>query len=334
MSVLEVKSLKTQFNTSSGTVNAVDGVSFHVNEHEIVGIVGESGCGKSVTQLSVTQLVASPPGKILGGEVLFEGKNLLDYAANSPEMRDVRGGKISMIFQEPMTSLNPSMTVNNQLSEIMRLHMGLNKKQARARAIELLKMVGIPAPESRVDDYPHQMSGGMRQRVMIAMGLACNPKLIIADEPTTALDVTTQAVLLELMKDMVDQFNTSLIIVTHNLGIVARYAHRIYVMYAGRVIETGTTKEIFSNPKHPYTRGLMRCIPRLDDQSGKRLHPIQGMPPNLIDMPETCAFYPRCEYRCDECLQQAMPRLTDERGKHEAACFRKLEEMEYGSSET
>lgn len=325
MSVLEVKNLRTQFNTNDGIVNAVDGVSFHVNEHEIVGIVGESGCGKSVTQLSVVQLIASPPGKIVGGEVLLEGKNLLDYAANSPEMRNVRGGKISMIFQEPMTSLNPSMTIGHQLSEIMSLHLKLNKSQVRTRSIELLKLVGIPAPASRVDDYPHQMSGGMRQRVMIAMGLACNPKLIIADEPTTALDVTTQAVLLELMKDMVDRFNTSMVIVTHNLGIVARYAHRIYVMYAGRVVETGTTKEIFSNPKHPYTRGLLRCIPRLDIRGEQRLHPIPGMPPNLINMPETCAFYPRCEYRCDECLQRAMPRLTDRGGTHEAACFRDLE---------
>lgn len=330
--LLEVKNLKTQFNTDAGIVKAVDGVSYHVNENEIVGIVGESGCGKSVTQLSVMQLVASPPGKIVEGEILFEGKDLLQYSSDSPEMRDIRGGKISIIFQEPMTSLNPVMTVNNQLSEVMRLHMGLSREEARNRAIELLGMVGIPAPESRVDDYPHQFSGGMRQRVMIAMGLACNPRLIIADEPTTALDVTTQAVLLELMKDMVMKFNTSMVIVTHNLGIVARYAHRIYVMYAGRVVETGTTKEIFGKPSHPYTIGLLSCIPRLDDTEKKKLVPIEGLPPNLVNMPETCAFLPRCPYRTEQCEKEPWPALRQIEGRHAAACFVNMEDKSDGVS--
>src|SRR5512139_2577241 len=244
--LLEVKNLETQFKTEAGLVKAVDGVSYHINEHEIVGLVGESGCGKSVSQLSILQLIPSPPGKIAGGEVWFEGEDLLKYPANGSKMRDIRGSKISMIFQEPMTSLNPVLSINQQLSEAMQLHLGFNKADARKRAIELLKLVGIPAAESRVDDYPHQFSGGMRQRVMIAMALACNPRLIIADEPTTALDVTTQAVLLELMKGLVSQLDSSLVLVTHNLGVVARYAHRIYVMYAGRIVETGPTKEIFA----------------------------------------------------------------------------------------
>ena len=271
--LLEVKNLETQFKTEAGLVKAVDGVSYHINEHEIVGVVGESGCGKSVSQLSVMQLIPSPPGKIAGGEVWFEGKDLLKYAANGSEMRDIRGSKISMIFQEPMTSLNPVLSINQQLSESMQLHLGLNKADARKRAIELLKMVGIPAAEGRIDDYPHQFSGGMRQRVMIAMGLSCNPKLIIADEPTTALDVTTQAVLLELMKDLVNRFNTSLVLVTHNLGVVARYAQRIYVMYAGRIVESGTTKDIFAHPRHPYTIGLLKCVPRLDEDQEQKVGP-------------------------------------------------------------
>jgi peptide/nickel transport system ATP-binding protein len=251
--LLEVKNLKTQFNTESGLVRAVDGVSYHINEREIVGLVGESGCGKSVSQLSVMQLIPTPPGKIAGGEIIFEGKDLLQFSANGREMREVRGGRIAMIFQEPMTSLNPVFSIGDQIGEAMQLHLKLSAAQARKRSIELLRMVGIPAAESRLDDYPHQFSGGMRQRVMIAIAFSCNPKLLIADEPTTALDVTTQAVLLELMKDMVRDFNTSLVIVTHNLGVVARYADRICVMYAGRIVESGTTKDIFSHPRHPYT---------------------------------------------------------------------------------
>lgn len=319
--LLQVKNLQTRFNTEAGKVKAVDGVSFHVKEHEIVGFVGESGCGKSVTQLSIMQLIPNPPGRIIGGEVWFEGKDLLRYDSNGPEMRSVRGSKISMIFQEPMTSLNPVLTVNEQICESMELHLGLSKTNAKKRAIELLKIVGIPAAEKRVDDYPHQFSGGMRQRVMIAMALSCNPKLIIADEPTTALDVTTQAVLLELMKDLVNRFNTSLVLVTHNLGVVARYAQRIYVMYAGRIVEAGPAKDIFANPQHPYTKGLLRCVPRLDEPRDKKLVPIEGLPPNLIRMPPTCAFLPRCPYRVKKCEKSHWPHLTRVGEQHLAACF-------------
>jgi peptide/nickel transport system ATP-binding protein len=327
--LLEVKNLQTQFNTDDGIVKAVDGVSYHVNKNEIIGLVGESGCGKTVSQLSVMQLI-SKPGKITGGEVLFEGTDLLKYPANGPEMRAVRGGKISIIFQEPMTSLNPTMTINRQISETMQLHLGLSKKEARDRSIELLKMVGIPAPESRVDDYPHQFSGGMRQRVMIAMGLSCNPKLIIADEPTTALDVTTQAVLLELMKDLVERFNTSMVLVTHNLGIVARYAQRIYVMYAGRVVESGPTKEIFARPGHPYTIGLLKSVPRLSDPKGKRLVPIPGITPNLVNLSETCAFLPRCPYCTKRCKEEPWPKLVKTREDHEVACYVNMEDKVNG----
>jgi len=326
--LLEVKNLRTQFKTEAGLVKAVDGISYHINENEIVGVVGESGCGKSVSQLSVLQLIPSPPGKIAAGEIWFEGKDLLQYAANGPEMRAIRGSKISMIFQEPMTSLNPVLSINQQLSESMQMYLGLNKAGARKRAVELLKMAGIPAAEGRIDDYPHQFSGGMRQRVMIAMGLSCNPNLIIADEPTTALDVTTQAVLLELMKDLVNRFNTSLVLVTHNLGVVARYAQRTYVMYAGRIVESGTTKEIFAHPRHPYTVGLLKCVPRLDEARNRKLVPIEGLPPNLVRMPPTCAFLPRCPYHIEQCRQEPWPSLTTVRDKHAAACFVNLEDKD------
>jgi peptide/nickel transport system ATP-binding protein len=328
--LLEVKNLETQFKTEAGLVKAVDGVSYYINEHEIVGLVGESGCGKSVSQLSIMQLIPSPPGKIAGGEVWFEGKDLLQYAPHSQEMRSIRGAKISMIFQEPMTSLNPVLSVNQQLSESMQMHLGLNKADAREKAIELLKMVGIPAAEGRIDDFPHQFSGGMRQRVMIAMGLSCNPRLIIADEPTTALDVTIQALLLELMKDLVSKFSTSLVLVTHNLGVVARYAQRIYVMYAGRIVESGTTKEIFAHPRHPYTVGLLKCVPRLDEPRNRKLVPIVGMPPNLVRMPPTCAFLPRCPYRIEQCKKEPWPPLRTVGDKHEAACFVNLEDNDRG----
>ena len=243
--LLAVKNLRTRFNTEGGVVKAVDGVSYHIDEQEIIGLVGESGCGKSVSQLSVMQLI-STPGEIVGGEVIFEGRDLLKFEANGAEMRSIRGAKIAMIFQEPMTSLNPVLTINQQLTEMLGLHLGMSKEAARKRAVELLNAVGIPSAEKRVDDYPHQFSGGMRQRVMIAMALSCIPKMLIADEPTTALDVTTQAQLFELMKDMVERFDASLIIVTHNLGVVARYAQRIYIMYAGRIVEAGTPRIYFA----------------------------------------------------------------------------------------
>jgi peptide/nickel transport system ATP-binding protein len=318
--ILKVNNLVTQFKTESGLVKAVDGLSYYIDEQEIIGLVGESGCGKSVSQLSVMQLI-SAPGEIVGGEVVFEGKNLLEYEANGPQMRAVRGAKIAMIFQEPMTSLNPVLTIGQQLTEMLVLHMKMSDDAARKRAIELMGMVGIPAAESRIDDYPHHFSGGMRQRVMIAMGLSCNPKILIADEPTTALDVTTQAQLLEMMKDMVQHFRASLVIVTHNLGVVARYAQRIYIMYAGRIVESGTTKDIFGSPRHPYTIGLLQCIPRLDEEEGTKLVPIEGLPPNLINMPPTCAFLPRCSYKVEKCYKEPWPELTPVNGNHFIRCY-------------
>jgi len=323
--LLRVENLKTQFHTDSGLVKAVDGISYHIDELEIIGLVGESGCGKSVSQLSVMQLI-NAPGKIVGGEVIFEGRDLLKLKAHGPEMRSVRGAKIAMIFQEPMTSLNPVLTINQQLTEMLELHLGMSSKEARERVIELLGMVGIPSAKSRVDDYPHQFSGGMRQRVMIAMALSCNPEILIADEPTTALDVTTQAQLLELMRDMVEQFKASLVIVTHNLGVVARYAQRIYIMYAGRIVEEGTTKDIFGNPRHPYTIGLLKCIPRLDEEEGRKLVPIKGLPPNLINMPPTCAFLPRCSYNIERCSQEPWPPLKHLHDQHYISCYADTEE--------
>jgi peptide/nickel transport system ATP-binding protein len=325
--LLEVKNLKTQFKTDSGLVKAVDGVSYHINEQEIVGLVGESGCGKSVSQLSVMQLIF-PPGKITGGEVLFEGQDLLKFEANSPEMRSIRGGKIAMIFQEPMTSLNPVLTLGRQLTEMPQLHLGMSKEAARKRAVDLISMVGIPGvdAERRLDDYPHQFSGGMRQRVMIAMGLSCYPKVLIADEPTTALDVTTQAQLLELMKGIIQQSKTSLVIVTHNLGVVARYVHRLYIMYAGRIVESGTCKDIFGHSRHPYTIGLLRSVPRLDEPEGRKLVPINGLPPNLINMPPTCAFLPRCAYKIQKCLEEPWPDLTEVHENHWVRCYVNTEE--------
>ena len=323
--LLRVNNLITQFKTESGLVKAVDNMSYYIDEQEIIGLVGESGCGKSVSQLSTMQLISSP-GEIAGGEVIFEGRDLLKYEKNGPEMRSIRGAKIAMIFQEPMTSLNPVLTIGQQMMEMLELHLKMNRDAARQRAIELLTMVGIPSAANRIDDYPHNFSGGMRQRVMIAMGLSCNPKILIADEPTTALDVTTQAQLLELMQDMVRRFQTSLVIVTHNLGVVARYAQRIYVMYAGRIVESGTTKEIFGNPLHPYTLGLLKSIPRLDEEEGRKLVPIDGLPPNLINMPPTCAFLPRCTYRLDRCMEEPWPPLTEASAGHYVSCYANTKE--------
>jgi len=319
--ILEVKNLKTHFRTERGLVKAVDGISYYINEHEVIGLVGESGCGKSVSQLSVMQLIPTPPGEIVGGEAIFEGQDLLKFKAHGDEMRSIRGAKISMIFQEPMTSLNPVLTIEQQLTEPLMLHLKMDKQAARERSIELLKLVGIPDAEVRLSDYPHQYSGGMRQRIMIAMALSCNPMIIVADEPTTSVDVTTQAQLLELMMDMVNRFKTSLVIVTHNLGVVARYASRIYVMYAGRLIESGTSKDIFGNPRHPYTIGLMKSVPRLDEPMGKKLIPIVGLPPNQINMPPTCAFLPRCTYAVDRCKREPWPELKLIEGQHYTACY-------------
>jgi oligopeptide/dipeptide ABC transporter ATP-binding protein len=325
--LLSVENLKTYFHTYRGLVKAVDGVSFHIDEKEIIGVVGESGCGKSVTMLSVLQLISSPPGEIVDGRVIFEGQNLLDYRPRGDAMSAIRGAKIAMIFQEPMTSLNPVLTIGRQLTESLEAHLHMELQAAKERAIELLKLVGIPDMRRCLDAYPHQFSGGMRQRVMIAMALSCNPNILIADEPTTAVDVTTQAQLLELMQDMVTQFNTSLIIVTHNLGVVARYAARIYVMYSGRIVESGLADDIFLNPLHPYTIGLLKCVPQLGEtREQRKLVPIKGLPPNLINMPPYCAFLPRCTYCQDRCRQKPWPQLKLIEGQHYIACLRDVGE--------
>ena len=324
--LLEINDLRTHFFTQDGVVKAVDGVSYDLEEGEILGIVGESGCGKSVSALSIMRLVANPPGRIVGGEVLFDGEDVLKL--DDVDMRHIRGNRIAMVFQEPMTSLNPVLTVGRQLTETLELHQKMNKEEARNRSIELLRTVGIPDAESRIKDYPHQFSGGMRQRVMIAIALSCNPRLIIADEPTTALDVTIQAQILELMQGLSKEFGTALIVITHNLGVVARYADRVNVMYAGKIVETGTAEEIYHNPKHPYTIGLLKSVPRLDEAMKTRLDPIDGMPPDLVNLPAGCSFAPRCKYSNDNCLQET-PTLNTVAGIHMSAClrFKELDEL-------
>lgn len=324
--LLEVRNLKTSFFTANGEVKAVNDVSYHVDEQEVVAIVGESGCGKSVTQMSTLQLVQDPPGRIIGGQVLFKGQDLLRYGARSREMRAIRGAEISMIFQEPMTSLNPVFTVGQQLSQVIRVHTGAGKKEAWEEGVRALERVGIPDAAARMKNYPYQMSGGMRQRVMIATAIACRSDLIIADEPTTALDVTTQAQVMELLISVVQELKTALIIVTHNLGLVTRYADRIYVMYAGRIIESGTTEQIMKHPRHPYTVGLLGSVPSLSDDREKELQPIQGAPPVVIDLPDRCAFLPRCPYASEKCRNHGMPSLrsTGTQG-HCTACYLDLE---------
>ena len=318
--LLEVQDLRVSFFGSTGEVKAVGGVSYHVNKGEIIAVVGESGCGKSVTQMSTLQLIQPPRGRIMGGKILLEGENLLNYAADSKEMQAIRGAKISMIFQEPMTSLNPVFTIGAQISEVIRLHTHASAKEAWEKGVEALAAVGIPEPEARMKNYPFEMSGGMRQRVLIAIAVACKSKLIIADEPTTALDVTTQAQVMELLLDVVNRYGTSLIIVTHNLGLVARYAQRIYVMYAGRVIESGSTADILKNPAHPYTKGLMASVPRLDGDRNQKLTPIEGLPPRLDRLKDECSFLPRCPYACDACKGRPYPQFVTVGDNHKAAC--------------
>ena len=320
--LLEVNDLATYFFTADGVVKAVDGISYHVDERETIAIVGESGSGKSVSALSVMRLVASPPGRVVHGEINFEGKDLL--ALSEPDMRRVRGNDIAMVFQEPMTSLNPVLTIGYQLTEALRLHLGMNQLEANDRAADLLKLVGIPDAVRRLKDYPHQFSGGMRQRVMIALAVSCNPRLIIADEPTTALDVTIQAQVLEVMKDLADQFGTAIVIITHNLGVVARYAERVIVMYAGRIIESGSATDVYHDPKHPYTLGLLKSVPRLDEDRPEKLDAIEGLPPLVIDLPDACAFAPRCPYVIDKC-HESMPELEEVKPGHWARCFRSAE---------
>ena len=315
--LLEVRNLRTSFQTSAGVVRAVDGVSWEVREGETVALVGESGCGKSVSALSVMRLVAEPAGRIEAGEILYKGRDLLKLS--EAEMRHVRGREIAMVFQEPMTSLNPVLTIGRQLTEGLEIHMAMKADAARARAVELLGMVGIPDPARRLTQYPHHFSGGMRQRMMIAMALACNPSLILADEPTTALDVTIQAQILELMRDLSRRLGVAMLIITHNLGVVARYADRVNVMYAGRIVESATAAELYANPRHPYTLGLLRSVPRLDEPKRARLDPIVGQPPDLTRLPPGCAFSPRCAYRVERCSE--VPPLGEVRPAHTAACW-------------
>lgn len=320
--LLDVKNLKTSFFTKSGEVKAVNDVSFHVDSGEIVAIVGESGCGKSVTQMSIMRLLQSPPGKILGGNVLFEDCDLLKISEK--EMQKIRGSKISMVFQEPMTSLNPVLRIGDQVTEVIMTHSGLAKKEAWEIGIKALEEVGIPNASERMKAYPFEMSGGMRQRVLIAIAVACNSKLIIADEPTTALDVTTQAQVMELLLDVVKKHGTSVILITHNLGLVTRYANRIYVMYAGRIVESGTTESLLTNPKHPYTEGLLKSVPKIEAAKSHSLVPIEGNPPNLANLPEYCSFEPRCKYAKEVgCSKKGFPELICLDGKiHYSRCHR------------
>ncbi len=315
--LLDVRNLTVRFYTQDGVVHAVNGISYQVGEGETVAIVGESGCGKSVGVMSLIRLIPQPPGKITDGEVWFEGQNLLELSEE--ELRHVRGNRIAMIFQDPMTSLNPVLTIGYQISEALQLHLGLSRNEARQRAIELLKMVGIPDAEKRIDDYPHQFSGGMRQRVMIAMGLSCNPKLLIADEPTTALDVTIQAQIIDLVKRLRDELGMAVIWITHDLAVVAGLAQRVLVMYAGQIIESGHVNDIYHDPRHPYTLGLLNSIPRLD-KVGRRLEPIEGLPPDLLALPQGCPFAPRCRFRIDRCMEEN-PQLGPVAPGHEVACW-------------
>ena len=303
--ILQVRDLRTYFNTDDGVVKAVDGVSFDLHKGETLGIVGESGCGKSVTNLSIMKLIPSPPGKIMGGKAILGGDDILEMPDD--EVRRLRGSRISMIFQDPMTSLNPFLRISTQMVETIRLHQGLTKEDAKVKAIDMLKMVGIPSPEKRVDDYPHQFSGGMRQRVMIAMALSCNAEILIADEPTSALDVTIQAQILEIVSDLAKEFGTAVIMITHDLGVVAGMCDTICVMYAGRIVERASVDELFGSPKHPYTRSLIRSVPRIGRPGQDRLYSIDGQPPNLIDLPDCCAFHPRCDKTMDICRRKYPP---------------------------
>ena len=315
--LLEVKDLQTSFFTSDGVVPAVDRVSLTIGKGETLGVVGESGCGKSVTALSVMRLIASPPGKIIGGQIVFEGQDLL--AKSEAEMRTIRGNHISMIFQEPMTSLNPVFTVGFQITEAIRLHQGLPRQEALDKAVEMLRLVGIPLPERRVHEYPHELSGGMRQRVMIAMALSCNPRLLIADEPTTALDVTIQAQVLELMKRLRNELGMAIMLITHDLGVVAEMAHRVSVMYAGQNVEEGLVAPIFAHPLHPYTRGLLDSIPQLHREQD-HLHAIEGGVPNPNALPKGCRFHPRCEHAQDRCRVD-QPVLTEISPGRKVSCW-------------
>lgn len=324
--ILEVQNLKTYFRTEAGLVKAVNDVSFSIEKGKTLGIVGESGCGKSITSLSIMGLVETPPGEIAGGRILFGGENLLEM--NEDQMRKIRGNKIAMIFQEPMTSLNPVFTIGQQIMEALLLHEKMTKQEARKKGIEMLNLVKIPLAEKRFDEYPHQLSGGMRQRVMIAMALCCNPELLICDEPTTALDVTIQAQILDLINELKNKTGTSVMMITHDLGVIAEVADEVMVMYAGKVVEHASCDQIFEKAMHPYTDGLMKCIPKLDDDDTGELSVIEGMVPSFDDMPEGCAFGPRCPYVREVCKKR-MPELTEVSGR-KVRCFKYTKEWEEG----
>jgi oligopeptide transport system ATP-binding protein len=320
-----VDELKTHFHTDEGVVKAVDGLSYRIRRGESVGIVGESGCGKSVSAMSVLRLIPYPPGIIAGGKVLFHGEDLLQV--DEERMREIRGNHIAMVFQEPTTSLNPVLTVGRQISESLELHRDMDKKAALAESAKLLELVGIPDPTDRISDYPHQFSGGMQQRVMIAMALSCSPELLIADEPTTSLDVTVQAQLLEIIDNLRSEMDMGVIIITHNLGIVARYVDRVNVMYAGKLVESGPTDAIFANPKHPYTIGLLASVPRLDGSRKVAPKVIDGAPPNLAHLPKGCTFAPRCAYAMDRCREE-VPQLEPVGEEHFRTCFYDAEKLQ------
>ena len=322
--VLEIKDLRTYFYTHEGELRAVDGFSYYVKKGESVGLVGESACGKSVSALSILRLIPYPPGIIVGGEIIFQGKDLLK--ATEAEMRHIRGNRIAMIFQEPTTSLNPVLTVKRQISEALELHRGMDKNESLQETIRLLKLVGIPDADKRANDYPFQFSGGMQQRIMIAMALSCNPSLLICDEPTTSLDVTVQAQLLEIIDDLRSRFGTSVITITHNLGIVARYVDRVNVMYAGKMVETAPTEELYANPCHPYTIGLLASVPRLDLSRKKSLRIIKGLPPNLAHLPSGCSFHPRCDWTMPRCREEYPP-LEKVGDNHYRACWAELSKL-------
>jgi len=324
--LLDVDDLRVQFETQRGTIHAVNGISFHVDTGETLGIVGESGCGKSVTSLALMGILPGT-GRIAGGTAMFGGRDLL--AMTDKELRSVRGKEIAMIFQDPMTSLNPVLTVELQITEVLRAHLGIGRAEARNRAWELLDAVGIPSARARANDYPHQFSGGMRQRAMIAIALACNPKLLIADEPTTALDVTIQAQILDLLRGLVAEFQTALILITHDLGVVAGMCERVHVMYGGTFVERGDALTLFETPRHPYTLGLLQSVPRLDVARGQRLQPIEGQPRNMLSEPTTCPFAPRCRYAIERCLEERPLLEPLEASGHEAACFNPVDPLEW-----
>ena len=316
--LLEVKELKTIFSTQDGMVNAVNGISYSLQPGEALGIIGESGCGKSISVLSIMRLIPEPPGKIVNGEVWFQGRDLLKMSLR--DLRDVRGNRIAMIFQDPLSSLNPVLTIGRQISEAVLLHTDMDRSQARQRTVDLLNMVGIPEAENRLKDFPHQFSGGMRQRVMIAMALSCDPQILIADEPTTALDVTIQAQIIDLVKRLRDELGMAVIWITHDLGVVAGFVDKVVVMYAGHIVEAAPLKEFYANPQHPYSIGLLGSLPRLDAETQERLISIDGLPPDLIDLPDCCPFVARCTYVVDKCMQEN-PLLREIGPYHQIACW-------------